>query len=332
LSANQYYLNSFYDFNFNKCYLHHFFNTISYDKIPWITTFEDSIPRYGLASRNWRRFCDNILIHRGLMMIAGKSCKRIIAISQCAANIQKQFVMDNAPELYDEIIQKMEVIHPSQYLIIDSTFQKPLNSIVFTIVGSAFIVKGGQEVLSVFDKIAQKYPAVFLNVVSNFSDATKEELKLCTDIIERNSNIKWYKSLPNQAVLELLKNSHIGLLPTHAETYGYSVLEAQACGCPVISTDIRALSEINNDECGWVINLPQNELGQGMIDGKRVPWGYVPAFTSIIEKKLSEIVEEILADISIIEKKKLKAIERIKTFHDPIRAAQKIENIYNSSI
>lgn len=44
-----------------------------------------------------------------------------------------------------------------------------------------------------------------------------------------------------------MKKAHVCLLPTWMDTFAYSVLEAQACGTPVISTSLRALTEINNE-------------------------------------------------------------------------------------
>ena len=58
--------------------------------------------------------------------------------------------------------------------------------------------------------------------------------------------IFYHKILFNSEVMNILKNTHVGLLPTYADTYGYSVLEAQSFGCPVITTNIRAMPEINN--------------------------------------------------------------------------------------
>jgi glycosyltransferase involved in cell wall biosynthesis len=45
---------------------------------------------------------------------------------------------------------------------------------------------------------------------------------------------------------------------------GSSLLEFQACGCPVISTDVRALPEINDNETGWRISVPKNKLGEAI--------------------------------------------------------------------
>ncbi|WP_125140102.1 glycosyltransferase family 4 protein [Clostridium transplantifaecale] len=54
------------------------------------------------------------------------------------------------------------------------------------------------------------------------------------------------------------------LLPTFADTYGYSLLEMQACGLPVVSTNVRAMPEINDNECGWIAKLPVNEYGEAL--------------------------------------------------------------------
>ena len=42
-----------------------------------------------------------------------------------------------------------------------------------------------------------------------------------------------------------MATSHIGLLPTYNDSYGYSVIEFFSYGCPVITTNILALPEIN---------------------------------------------------------------------------------------
>ncbi|MFH4294310.1 glycosyltransferase, partial [Acinetobacter baumannii] len=79
-------------------------------------------------------------------------------------------------------------------------------------------------------------------------------------------NIKIYSNVDNNKVIEMIREHHIGLFPTWADTFGYSVLEFQACGCPVISTDVRALSEINNNDIGWLINVDKNKYGEIVVD------------------------------------------------------------------
>ncbi|MDR2926991.1 MAG: glycosyltransferase family 4 protein [Cytophagaceae bacterium] len=319
---NQYHLNSFNDFGLNGCNGYHFFNTLSFGKKPWITTFETSIPRWGNAVSEKR-------IEKGLRLIAGSACKKIIAISECTARIQKQFVQSYAPHLYDDIIAKMEVIHPPQQV----HFTPPHydKSHVFTIAGHEFKTKGGIETLNVFDKIIRENSAIRLNIISKMSDLSSSEKSACQAIAARHrDSIQLYTTLPNSKVIEILKNSDVAILASHADTYGYFVLEAQSCGCPVISTDIRAMSEINSNECGWVISLPKNELGHGTVNGKAAHWGYNSAFAEIIEQQLPTIIAEIIENPSMVETKREKAVERIRTFHNPNAVAQKLEQIYDT--
>lgn len=55
-----------------------------------------------------------------------------------------------------------------------------------------------------------------------------------------------------------MKQCHIGLLPTFGDTFGFSVLEMQACGCPVITSNNYALPEINNKEIGWICDIQES--------------------------------------------------------------------------
>ncbi len=112
--------------------------------------------------------------------------------------------------------------------------------------------------------------------------------------------------MPNQQVLELLKTCDVGLLPTYADTYGFSALEAQSAACPVISTDVRALPEINNTEVGWLINVPKNELGEAYYqtpEDRQV-------LSERIQSGLEHIIRGIVQEPTTIAKKGQAALEK----------------------
>ena len=115
-----------------------------------------------------------------------------------------------------------------------------------------------------------------LNIISKLefgdyaSKTTIEDYKSAKKIInELSGNISYHKILPNSEVMNILKNTHVGLLPTYADTYGYSVLEAQSFGCPVITTNIRAMPEINNWKKGWIIKVNKDSLNNAKLNTKR---------------------------------------------------------------
>ena len=118
--------------------IRHFFNGISYNSLPWVTTFETSLPRYSKPS--WTK--------QGIKRLASPSCKKVIALSSCAYNIQLNYLSQNFPTYYEAIKKKMIVLHPPQKLIIDNIASKPKldnenPQLIFTFVGNQFFGKGG---------------------------------------------------------------------------------------------------------------------------------------------------------------------------------------------
>jgi glycosyltransferase involved in cell wall biosynthesis len=320
------FLKGFFYSPFNRKIPAHFFNSINLGSNNWVVTFETTLPRLGNVSNIWYKIA--------VKQLAKNGCKKIIAISDCAYWRQKQFIKENFLEYYDDIIAKTVVLHPPQRCLIKEYSEKknPSNNIVFTIVGADFFRKGGREVLNVFDKLLTQKHNIVLNIVSSLeyddyaTNSTIEERDIAINIIKKYpNNIIHYTSLSNDNVLELLLSTHIGLLPTWADTYGYFVLESQAAGCPAITTNVRALPEINNESCGWVLEMPLNDKYDADINSKEKK----VFFQQLLEKKLEHCILEIISNPNIIELKGKKALDRIKVFHSPEQYKKKLLDIYN---
>jgi glycosyltransferase involved in cell wall biosynthesis len=161
------------------------------------------------------------------------------------------------------------------------------------------------------------------------SQATERDLHKARSIIKAHPHrIHHFNSLPNSQVLEILKKSHIGLLPTYGDTFGYSVLEAQGCGCPVITTNIRAMPEINDNRRGWMIEVPKDRWGNG--------WLYTPAereeFSYIIRENLYKIIDNIISHPRQIAEKGNRSLKHIAENHNPEDAARQLEHIYDEAL
>lgn len=317
---------SFNDLNLNSCNILHFFNSISHGTTPWVVTVEERIPRWGKISKEQTQ--------KALSLMAGAPCKRILPFSQHAYNVNLE-QLDQFPSFRERIEAKMEVIYPSQEQLISSYQEKTLSKdhIICSIIGSDFFRKGGKEILLAFEQLLKENKPVKLNIVSSLqygdyaSRTTQADYQEALSIIEKYSkNISWYSYLENHKVLELLKQSHIGLLPTFDDTFGYSLLEAQAAGCPVISTDIRSLPEINNEKVGWLIKIPKNNLGKGYFADDNIR----KQMSDKITKGMYVILNELLNSPEIIRQKGEKAMERIKLLHNPQITARAIESIYDN--
>jgi len=334
--TNQFLANSHYPLFNSKNSVWHLFNSISFGNSAWVTTFETMLPRWGFEYKP--------LLIKGFKLMAGKACKRLIAMSNCSYNIQKLYMQAVMPELWEPIKHKLTVLYPPQDVIINDYSKKNLKNdkLVFTIVGADFFRKGGKEILFVFDHLLQDNAPVFLNIISSLqygdyaTKSSKQDWELAKGIIDKHQSIVHYENLPNDEVLKILRKTHVGLLPTYADTYGFFVLEAQAAGCPVITTNIRALTEINDNQCGWIIDIPKynsesndyREFGRAHY---RTKSGRKIIHRTIIEQ-LYSIICEILNSPNVIENKGIKSINRIRKFHNPQINSKKLYEIYQSAI
>ena len=320
-----YYWNSFGEPSFPRCDMFHFFNTLSFGEKPWIVTFETSLPRWGDISPQ--------KIQRGHQLLAGDSCKAIIAMSSAAKNIFKS-TLNNIP-LKESILQKLIVLHPPQKVFeCDDTKWRFDDGIRLAIVGHDFFRKGGLQVLRVFDRWVQRGFDLKLDIFSKMqygdyaSHATHADLLEAMAIISAHPERIFLKEkAQNDEVLRSLKSAQLCLLPSFGETYGYSVLEAQACGCPVVTTDIRAFPEINSNQVGWLIPVNKDEFGNACLgsDVER------RRCSNSIEEGLDRVFQEIFDDPSRLRVRGMLARERIQREHDPVAFSQKLKGLYSTA-
>jgi glycosyltransferase involved in cell wall biosynthesis len=298
----------------------HLFNGIARGRTPWFSSFETALPRFKSARAGWAR------------LLASPRCKGIFALSEAAATIQKES-LDHVPDVQDTILQKLDVLHPAQAPLISSFEERrrdpaPLH---FVLVGGAFVRKGGSEVLSCFEDLWRSGQDVHLTIVSSLSpshygmyERPGELREIRSRLTAPAEKLTWHRYLPNEDVLALLRRADVALLPSYAETYGYFVLEAQAAGCPVITTNVRALPEINNEDCGWILAQPcTRNYGWDLTSTEKRE-----SARRVLRQDLARVLREILAHPDIADHKGRKALERIRRQHDPRRIAEYLEERY----
>lgn len=335
----------FADFGLNRVDLMHFFNVVSFGRTPWATTFETIAPRFQkVLSCHQGRDCDyspaarDPRIKKALKAMSGNSCKTLIAMSECNLGLQRDF-LQHFPEYRSEIEHKLTALHPPQPLFIENHESKrfPLDEpIRFMFVGAAFFRKGGGEILEAFQEARRtSYHDLKLIIVSSLAiddyatKETKDDVARAKRFIAENSEwIEYHARLGNEQVIALMKSAHVGLLPTYADTYGYSVLEFQAAGCPVISTDVRALPEINNNAAGWVIEVPKNRFGEAIYTTPEDR----AEISHAIKTGLARAIAEILENRNLIQRKANAAIQRIRNDHSPTEFARRLGEVYRQAL
>jgi len=333
------------DLGMNDVDLLHLFNATSTGSTPWLSTFETVLPRlaktsqcHSGASPGYAGLAGDRQVRRAMQLLAGDPCRRIIAMSRCNLDMQLELV-SQFPEFREAIESKLLQLHPPQRVLVEDPAEKKLGTdgpIRFMFVGSAFFRKGGFEILETFCELRAKEGfEIELTIVGSlhgkdYSVENNDHLvPRAQKLIDASAEwIRFHRRLPNESVLRMMKESHVGLLPTYADTYGYSVLEFQAAGCPVISTDVRALPEINSDDVGWLIPVPKNRLGQALYFDRAGR----DRVQECIREGLKRAVREIFRDRSGVVGKSERSIDRIRKQHSVDEFARRLSDIYREAL
>lgn len=312
----------------------HHFNGLIYSNISWVSTFESIFPAdITNTEEEYLQYLNKAATH-----IQDSLCKGVIALSEWGFNQTLKYWKEYLPQkLYTDCRKKIFLINPPQQVLIskeeiERKFQN-VNTLELVFVGREFQRKGGINLINALSKIKENrnFHLTIISdfkpsMYSNFTDFTMVD----NEIIEQIKSYEWItvlENISNERVLQILKSAHIGFLPTYIDTYGFSVLEMQASGCPVVTTNINALATINSSEEGWVIDL-EKYTNSYEIDYDNS----INEITSIIDNKLNKIVLEIFdnTDIECIKEKALHCVDKIKKFHNPVDYQEQIKKIYNS--
>lgn len=121
----------------------------------------------------------------------------------------------------------------------------PISDIIVTFTGRLVSYKGLPLLIRVWKKIHEEHQSVSLLIVgSGGSDIHKCEAQLKDYVQFNNLGKSVYFTGDVHNVHEYLQASDIFVFPTENEAFGISLIEAMACGLPIISTHIGGLKDV----------------------------------------------------------------------------------------
>ena len=127
--------------------------------------------------------------------------------------------------------------------------------------------KGLEYLVSTWSKLAYQYnnwdmiiagpvddKVYFDRIKRIINNANLDERVLVTGMLNQNERLNAYFA------------SDLFVLPSHTENFGIVIAEAMAAGLPVITTTGTPWKEINDNSCGWWIDLFAENIKNALID------------------------------------------------------------------
>jgi len=228
--------------------------------VPYVLQAHGSLPR--IMAKQWlKRIYDTLFGYKLL-----RDASKVIALSRVEA---EQYKSMNVTE--EKIVTIPNGIDLSEYsnLPLKGCFRakfgiKKEEKIVLYL-GRIHKIKGLDILVKASAKVIEDLGDVRLVIVGP-DDGYLNELKTLINALEIENNVLILGPLYGDEKLEAYVDADVYVLPSRYETFPMSLLEAVACGIPVILTENCGIAEYFRDKVGRVVDLNPDHLREALFD------------------------------------------------------------------
>lgn len=192
---------------------------------PWIHDNDSSVSQYLVDYFNYDKVTTK-LVKIVSRILNSDSCRRVVVWSEWA---RRGMIADGVRE------DKLTVIPPP--IEPKPRRQAQNERLVIGFVGRDYERKRGRLVVEAFRELEKSYPLKLIYV----GEIPDRDVR---SYVEAHPNIVHYDFLPNRLVhQEVYSKADIVVLPTRADTFPMTVLEAMSYGIPVVASDLPIIRE-----------------------------------------------------------------------------------------
>lgn len=184
-----------------------------------------------LKNKNWNRYFEN--------------AKAIVCGTDLVAKHLPMLAQNNVSIIYDSVVD-------TEYFKPEGIEREGSDQITIVFTGRLVLYKGVFLLLEAFERISRVYP----NVTLIYAGEGHERTSLERYVREYNltDRVIFTGRIDRNQLKTLLLNSDIYCLPTLKDPGGNAILEAMACGLPVISTNYGGPAYSVAENCGVLID------------------------------------------------------------------------------
>ncbi|WP_019178598.1 glycosyltransferase family 4 protein [Methanomassiliicoccus luminyensis] len=124
--------------------------------------------------------------------------------------------------------------------------------------GRMHVSKGIFDAVKIWKEVCKTHPEAKLAIIGGGTSNVTRELmdEIQGQHMENNIDLMGY--LDRDAAFQLIKSSKIFVFPSHEEGFGIAILEAMACGVPVVAWDLPVYRDIFHE---GMLRAPMGDMG-----------------------------------------------------------------------
>ena len=125
--------------------------------------------------------------------------------------------------------------------------------------------KGLDILVKAFKSLSQEYEDLHLIIAGPNNEGYEEKIKVLLKELKVIEKVLFVGMLTGKEKISAFVDSEIFILPSYSENFGMAVIEAMACGVPVIiSNKVGIYKEIDENKAGIVVDVTPESLYNGI--------------------------------------------------------------------
>ncbi len=159
---------------------------------------------------------------------------------------------------------------PYHHLPENGAFRKQLNldknAPLILFLGRINFVKGLDLLIPALARIARSIPDVHLSVVGPDNDDYGRNVKKWCQNQQVENNVSFEGYVSPDIARQAYVDADVFVLPSYTENFGMTVVEAMACGCPVVISDrVNIWRDVHDAGAGLVVGLNSDQLAEAIV-------------------------------------------------------------------